>query len=202
MCPGGEVIAASSEHGGLVVNGMSRHSRSGLNSNSAVAVSIRPDDYDGTPMGAIEYQRRLEVNAFELGGADYSAPVQLLGDFLQQKSANLKSPTRIEPTYTRAGVKVRDISEIFPTYVNEELRRGFVSFGKKLPGFDAYDAVMTAVESRTSAPIRILRNEVGIACGKASVYPCGEGAGYAGGITSAAVDGIRTALAVMKRFSP
>ena len=202
MCPGGEVIAAASEIGGLVVNGMSHHSRSGRNSNSAVAVSIRPDDYDGTPMGAIEYQRRLEVNAFELGGGNYSAPVQLLGDFLQQKSTNLRSPLRILPTYTRNGTKVCDISEVFPAYVNDELRRGFASFGKKLPGFDAYDSVITAVESRTSAPVRILRDPSGVACGKSAVYPCGEGAGYAGGITSAAVDGIRTALTVMKRFAP
>ena len=105
------------------------------------------------------------------------------------------------PTYTRGSVNVCDISEVFPIYVNEELRHGFKSFAKKLPGFDAPDAVMTAVESRTSAPIRILRDEYGIAYGKERIYPCGEGAGYAGGITSAAVDGIRTALAVMKRFA-
>ncbi len=202
MCPGGEVVAASSEEGGLVVNGMSRHARNGLNSNSAVAVSIRPDDYDGTPMGAVEFQRALERKAFTLGGGNFTAPVELLGDFLCGKKTSLRSPERIMPSYTRGSVRVSDISEIFPPYVNEELRHGFNSFAKKLPGFDAYDAVMTAVESRTSAPIRILRDESGIACGRKCVYPCGEGAGYAGGITSAAVDGIRTALAVMKRFSP
>ena len=202
MCPGGEVIAASSEEGGLVVNGMSRHARNGLNSNSAVAVSIRPDDYDGTPMGAVEYQRNLERKAFALGSGKFAAPIELLGDFLRGKSSSLKSPDRIYPTYTRGCFKVADISEIFPSYVNEELRYGFKSFAKKLPGFDAPDAVITAVESRTSAPIRMLRDECGIALGKNSVYPCGEGAGYAGGITSAAVDGIRTAIAVMKRFAP
>jgi uncharacterized FAD-dependent dehydrogenase len=202
MCPGGEVIAASSEEGGLVVNGMSRHARNGQNSNSAVAVSIRPDDYDGTPMGAVEYQRNLERKAFALGSGNFAAPIELLGDFLRGKSSSLKSPDRIYPTYTRGCFKVADISEIFPSYVNEELRYGFKSFSKKLPGFDAPDAVMTAVESRTSAPIRMLRDECGIALGKNSVYPCGEGAGYAGGITSAAVDGIRTAIAVMKRFAP
>ena len=202
MCPGGEVIAASSEEGGLVVNGLSRHARDGVNSNSAVAVSIRPDDYDGTPMGAVEYQRALERKAFELGGGAYTAPIELLGDFLSGKKSSLKAPSKIQPTYTRGAVKVCDISEIFPAYVNDELRHGFASFAKKLPGFDEYDAVMTAVESRTSAPIRILRNDSGIACGKNCIYPCGEGAGYAGGITSAAVDGIRTAIAVMKRFAP
>ena len=202
MCPGGQVIAASSERGGLVVNGMSHHARSGRNSNSAVAVSIRPDDYDGTAMGAIEYQRQLEIKAFELGGRNYSAPIELLGDFMLDKKENLKSPDRIQPTYTRSGVTVADVSQVFPSYVNDELRRGFASFGKKLPGFDAYDAVITAVESRTSAPIRILRDQNGVAFGRNAVYPCGEGAGYAGGITSAAVDGIKTALAVIKRFSP
>ena len=202
MCPGGEVIAASSEEGGLVVNGMSRHARGGRNSNSAVAVSIRPQDYDGTPMGAVEYQRDLERKAFTLGGGNFTAPIELLGDFLNGRSTSLRSPSRIMPTYTRGSVNVCDISEVFPIYVNEELRHGFKSFAKKLPGFDAPDAVMTAVESRTSAPIRILRDECGIAYGKERIYPCGEGAGYAGGITSAAVDGIRTALAVMKRFAP
>ena len=202
MCPGGEVIAASSEVGGLVVNGMSRHARNGINSNSAVAVSIRPEDYDGTPMGAVEYQRELERKAFNLGGGSYTAPIELLGDFLAGKKTSLNAPSRIQPSYTRGAFKVCDISEIFPEYVNNELRYGFSSFAKKLPGFDAGDAVMTAVESRTSAPIRILRNDSGIACGKNCIYPCGEGAGYAGGITSAAVDGIRTAIAVMKRFAP
>lgn len=202
MCPGGEVIAAASEEGGIVVNGMSHHARDGVNSNSAVAVSVLPDDYDGTPLGAIEFQRKLEQNAFRLGGGNYTAPVELLGDFLNGKKDSLNEPGRIMPSYTRGMTAVRDISSIFPNYINEELRRGFHSFGKKIRGFDAEDAIMTAVESRTSAPIRILRNEFGCALGHNSIYPCGEGAGYAGGITSAAVDGIKTALAIMKRFAP
>ncbi len=202
MCPGGEVIAASSEEGGLVVNGMSRHARDGVNSNSAVAVSVLPTDYDNTPLGAIEFQRMLEKRAFKLGGGSYTAPIETLGDFMSGKRADLKAPERIKPTYTRGMTAVADISSVFPDAITEELRRGFSSFGKKLKGFDAPDAVMTAVESRTSAPIRILRGENGAALGHESIYPCGEGAGYAGGITSAAVDGIRTALAVMKRFAP
>lgn len=202
MCPGGEVIAAASEQGGIVVNGMSHHARDGANSNSAVAVSIRPDDYDGTPMGAIEYQRNLENRAFLLGGGNYTAPIETMGDFLKDKRSFLSSPDRIKPSYTRGLVKVCDISQVFPQYVNDELRRGFVSFGKRLPGFDSPDAVLTAVESRTSAPIRILRTESGYSATDRNVYPCGEGAGYAGGITSAAVDGIKTALAIIKRFSP
>ncbi len=202
MCPGGEIIAAASEEGGVVVNGMSKHARNGINSNSAVAVSIRPDDYDGTPMGAIEYQRMLEKRAFALGGGNHTAPIETLGDYLADKKSHLRSPGRVIPSYTRGLVSVCDISAIFPNYINDELRRGFSSFGKKLPGFNSPNAVMTAVESRTSAPIRILRDETGCACGCNSIYPCGEGAGYAGGITSAAVDGIKTALAVMKRFAP
>lgn len=202
MCPGGEVIAAASEEGGVVVNGMSRHARDGVNSNSAVAVSVLPDDYDGTPLGAIEFQRKLEQNAFVLGGGNYTAPIELLGDFLKDKKSSLNDPGRIMPSYTRGMTAVRDISSVFPNYINEEIRRGFISFGKKIRGFDAEDAIMTAVESRTSAPIRIMRDEYGCALGHDSVYPCGEGAGYAGGITSAAVDGIKTALAIMKRFAP
>lgn len=202
MCPGGEVIAAASEQGGIVVNGMSHHARDGENSNSAVAVSIRPEDYDGTPMGAIDYQRNLERRAFQLGGGNYTAPIETMGDFLSDKKSFLMSPERIKSSYTRDMVNVCDISQVFPQYVNEELRRGFISFGKRLPGFDANDAVLTAVESRTSAPIRILRTESGCSATDRGVYPCGEGAGYAGGITSAAVDGIKTALAIMKRFSP
>lgn len=202
MCPGGRVIAASSQEGGLVVNGMSYHARDGVNSNSAVAVSVLPTDYDSTPMGAVEFQRGLEERAFCLGGGGFSAPIETVGDYLSQADKGLRTPTKILPTYTRGMTAVADISSVFPKPINDELRRGLVSFGKKLRGFDSPDAVMTAVESRTSAPIRILRGENGVALGCTSIYPCGEGAGYAGGITSAAVDGIKTALSIMKRFAP
>jgi uncharacterized FAD-dependent dehydrogenase len=202
MCPGGEVIAASSESGGLVVNGMSRHARDGVNSNAAVAVSVAPTDYDGTPLGAIEFQRAQERKAYSLGGGNYSAPVELLGDFLCGKESNLSTPNRITPSYTRQMSKVADLSKVFPDFINDELKRGFISFGKKIKGFDAPDAVMTAVESRTSAPVRILRTESREAYDHSRVYPCGEGAGYAGGITSAAIDGIKTALEIMKKFAP
>ena len=202
MCPGGEVIAAASEHGGLVVNGMSHHARDGVNSNAAVAVSVSPNDYDGTPLGAIDFQRKLENKAFALGGGSYTAPIELLGDYLSGKAKNLALPKRINPTYTRHKTNISNLSEVFPEFVNEELKRGFISFGKKIKGFDSPDAVMTAVESRTSAPIRILRNEAREAYGHSRIYPCGEGAGYAGGITSAAIDGIKTALEIMKKFAP
>lgn len=202
MCPGGEVIAAASEEGGVVVNGMSHHARDLKNSNAAVAVSVLPEDYDGTPMGAIEFQRNLERRAFSLGGGNYTAPIELLGDFMESKTTGFNMPSVVEPSYTRSMTAVTDISAVFPEFVNNELKRGFSSFGRKLQGFDSPHAVLTAVESRTSSPIRILRNEFGIALGHSSVYPCGEGAGYAGGITSAAVDGIKTALHIMKRFAP
>jgi uncharacterized FAD-dependent dehydrogenase len=202
MCPGGEVIAAASEEGGVVVNGMSHHARDLKNSNAAVAVSVLPEDYDGTPMGAIEFQRNLERRAFSLGGGNYTAPIELLGDFMESKTTGFNMPSVVEPSYTRSMTAVTDISAVFPEFVNNELKRGFSSFGRKLQGFDSPHAVLTAVESRTSSPIRILRNEIGIALGHSSVYPCGEGAGYAGGITSAAVDGIKTALHIMKRFAP
>ena len=202
MCPGGEVIAAASEEGGVVVNGMSHHARDLKNSNAAVAVSVLPEDYDGTPMGAIEFQRNLEQKAFVLGGGNYTAPIELLGDYIDSKTKGFKTPSVVMPSYTRSMTSVTDISEVFPNFVNEELKRGLSSFGKKLQGFDSPNAVLTAVESRTSSPIRILRNELGVALGHSAIYPCGEGAGYAGGITSAAVDGIKTALLIMKRFAP
>ena len=202
MCPGGEVIAAASEEGGVVVNGMSHHARDLKNSNAAVAVSVLPEDYDSTPMGAIEFQRNLERRAFTIGGGNYTAPIELLGDYIGSRTKGFKTPSVVMPSYTRSMTSVTDISAVFPDFVNKELKRGLSSFGKKLQGFDSPYAVLTAVESRTSSPIRILRNELGVALGHSSVYPCGEGAGYAGGITSAAVDGIKTALLIMKRFAP
>ena len=202
MCPGGEVIAAASEEGGVVVNGMSHHARDLKNSNAAVAVSVLPEDYDSTPMGAIEFQRNLERRAFTIGGGNYTAPIELLGDYIGSRTKGFKTPSIVMPSYTRSMTSVTDISAVFPDFVNKELKRGLSSFGKKLQGFDSPYAVLTAVESRTSSPIRILRNELGVALGHSSVYPCGEGAGYAGGITSAAVDGIKTALLIMKRFAP
>lgn len=202
MCPGGQVVACSSEEGGLVVNGMSHYARDLKNSNSAVAVSVTDADHDGTPMGAIEFQRNLEKKAFSLGGGDYSAPVELVGDYLSGTSSSFSSPSKVLPSYTRNKTRVCDISEIFPKSINDTLRRGISVFGKKLPGFDAPDAVLTAVESRTSSPIRIIRESRLTAPLHSLIYPCGEGAGYAGGITSAAVDGTRVALAIIERFSP
>ena len=200
MCPGGEVVAAASEEGGVVVNGMSKRARDGRNSNSAVAVSVRQSDYDGTPMGAIEFQRNIERKAFLCGGSDYCAPIQTVGDFLQGKSGS--EPTRVLPTYRDGKVRTADINDVLPSFVCGELKKGIRSFERKLAGFSSESAILTGVETRTSAPVRIMRGEELLAIGKRSVYPCGEGAGYAGGITSAAIDGIRVALKIMERFAP
>ncbi len=200
MCPGGEVVAASSEDGGVVVNGMSRYARDGVNSNSAVAVSVRPNDFDGTPQGAIAFQRALERSAFAEGGGNYYAPMQTVGDFLSETCGT--EPTRVMPTYRDGKVKLSDMDKIFPSFVTHELRLGLRSFDRKLHGFASESAILCGVESRTSSPVRILREETLTAIGIDRVYPCGEGAGYAGGITSAAVDGLKVALAIMGRFAP
>jgi len=200
MCPGGQIVAAASEEGGVVVNGMSCRARDGKNSNSAVAVSVRKTDFDGTPMGAIEFQRRIERKAFVCGGGDYYAPMQTVGDFLNDRSGT--EPTRVVPTYRDGCVRSADMNDILPEYICRELKLGIRSFDRKIKGFASDSAILTGVETRTSAPVRIMRNEEFLAVGKKSVYPCGEGAGYAGGITSAAIDGIRVALKIIERFAP
>ncbi|MBO5845874.1 MAG: hypothetical protein J6Q77_04450 [Clostridia bacterium] len=200
MCPGGQVVAGASEEGGVVVNGMSNFARDGVNSNSAVLVSVNREDYGATPMAAIEFQRNIERAAFAAGGSDYYAPVQTLGDFMNGESKS--EPKRILPTYRDGRVKLARVDSVLPRFVSEGLKRGFASFDRKLGGFAAPDAVITGVETRTSAPVRILRTEEMTAIGHSLVYPCGEGAGYAGGITSAAVDGLRVSLALMRRFAP
>ena len=200
MCPGGQVVAAASEEGGVVVNGMSRYARDGRNANSAVCVSIRPEDYGATPERAIAFQRQLERAAFAAGGRDYRAPIQTVGDFLAGRRGS--EPTAVQPTYRDGAVRLASMDEILPTYVCEELRFGLGSFERKLQGFSDPRAVLSGVETRTSAPVRLLRNEGLCAMGHDRVYPCGEGAGYAGGITSAAVDGLRVARALIGRFRP
>ncbi|MBQ9785264.1 MAG: hypothetical protein IJW29_07165 [Clostridia bacterium] len=205
MCPGGEVVAAASEEEHLVVNGMSYHARNNPNANAAVAVSVGVADYetvDGSrALGAIAFQRRLERAAFLAGGGDYVAPVMTMGDFLEGKTGAL--PARVQPSYRDGRVRVADFETVFPRFVTDSLRYGLRSFGQKIKGYDAPDAVLTAAETRTSAPLRILRNgETLTAVGHDRIYPCGEGAGYAGGITSAAVDGVRCAMALMERFAP
>lgn len=194
------MVAAASEQGGLVVNGMSNHARDGKNANSAIAVSIRPYDYGNTVEGAVEFQRRIERAAFVAGGSSYCAPVQTVGDFLNDKLSS--SPARIIPTYMNGQVKSAKMDSVLPEFVCDNLRRGIVSFGRKIHGFDASDAVLTGAETRTSSPTCMPRGEMLTAIGHDKIYPCGEGAGYAGGITSAAVDGIRVAQAIMERYAP
>ncbi len=204
MCPGGEVMAAASESGGLVVNGMSNRARDGRNSNAAVVVSLGCEDFEkvngSLVQGAIALQRSIESKAFVSGGGDYTAPIQTVGDYLRGRTEH--EPQRVMPTYMNGRCKIADLSNIFPDVVNRTLRYGLEVFDGKIEGFAAPDAVLTAAETRTSAPVRIQRNEQRCAIGFSYVFPCGEGAGYAGGITSAAVDGVNTALAVMKRTAP
>ena len=205
MCPGGEVVAAASEDGGLVVNGMSYHARNNPNANSAVAVSIRCEDYEkeegSAPLGAIAFQRQIERAAFAAGGKDYYAPVMTMQDFLEGTRTHMRG--RVAPSYRDGKVREADFESVFPSFITDSLRYGFRSFGQKISGFDAPDTMLTAAETRTSAPVRILRNrETMTAVGHPLIYPCGEGAGYAGGITSAAVDGLRAAMALMSRYSP
>jgi len=201
MCPGGEVVAAASEYGGVVVNGMSRHARNGRNSNSALAVTVTREDYGNTVEGAIEYQRRLERAAFEAGGSNYGAPIQTVGDFMTGRAGS--EPTSVLPTYINGErYKLTRLDKLLPGYITDGLRRGIALFGKRLPGFDAPDALLSGVETRTSSPVRIPRSDDMTGIGFPNIYPCGEGAGYAGGITSAAVDGIRTALEIIKKYAP
>ena len=202
MCPGGEVVAATSENFGVVVNGMSRHARNGTNSNSAVVCSIFKEDYGATPEKAIEFQRTIERAAFKAGGEDYSAPIITVGDFLTDKCST--EPSIVQPTYMNGtAVKLKNPNTYLPEFVCSSIKNALYDFDKKIAGFNAPHAVLTGAETRTSAPVRILRNnDTRLALGKDNVYPAGEGAGYAGGITSAAVDGIKTALAIMKRFKP
>ncbi|MBQ7715863.1 MAG: FAD-dependent oxidoreductase [Clostridia bacterium] len=200
MCPGGEVVAASSEAGGVVTNGMSNSRRDGVNSNAAIAVSVLPSDFGDDPMSAVEFQRKLERSAFTCGGGNYYAPCQTVGRFMSGSAG--MDLCRVSPSYRGGLVTPSDLGKIFPDFITSMLRIGIDRFGKKIDGFSSSDAPLTGVESRTSSPVRILRREDLTATRFSSVYPCGEGAGYAGGIVSAAVDGIRCALAVMARYAP
>ena len=200
MCPGGEVVAAASEEGGVVVNGMSHHARSGKNSNSAVCTSIFKSDYGATPRAAIEFQRNIERAAFSAGGSDYSAPIITVGDFLRGECRN--APSEVIPTYMEGvGVRLASPEKYLPKTVTDALRGAIPAFDRKISGFALDTAVLTGPETRTSAPVRILRNnETRLALGYDNFYPAGEGAGYAGGITSAAIDGVRCALSLMKKY--
>ncbi len=200
MCPGGTVVAATSEPGRVVTNGMSQYSRNERNANAAIVVGVTPEDFPvnpddpGSPLAGMEFQRRLESRAFELGGGNYQAPGQLVGDFL------LGRPSRnfgaVQPSYT-PGVHLTDLSTALPDYAIAAIREALPAFAKQIKGFDMPDAVLTGVETRTSSPIRIKRNDEDLqSINTRGLYPAGEGAGYAGGILSAAVDGVKVAEAV------
>lgn len=193
MCPGGTVVASASEAGTIVTNGMSYSARDGKNANAAFAVSIGEQDFGGDFRRAIEFQRTIEKTAFAAAGG--AAPIDMMGHFLHGKRQTIG---RVEPTYT-GKTEFCDLTTLFPPYVSEHLRRGFGDFEKNIAGFTADDTILTAPETRTSSPVRIPRDADRLqANAHAGLYPCGEGAGYAGGITSAAVDGLRCALRYLK----
>jgi len=195
MCPGGTVVAATSEPGRVVTNGMSQYSRNERNANSGIVVGITPEqDYPDDPLAGIEFQRRWESRAFELGGGNYCAPGQLVGDFLAGRPS--RNFGAVQPSYT-PGVHLTDLSTALPDYAIDAIREALPAFTKQIRGFDLADAVLTGVETRTSSPVRIKRHDDGLqSINTHGLYPAGEGAGYAGGILSAAVDGIRIAEAV------
>ena len=194
MCPGGTVVAAASEKEGVIVNGMSSLARDGENANSALLVGIEPKDFPSEhPLAGIYYQRDIEHKAFELAGGDYKAPAQLVGDFLQGKESTALG--EVNPTCP-TGVTLTKLDYCLPERVSATMKSAIVEMDKKLNGFNMYDAVLTAPETRSSSSVRILRDEF-CQCNISGVYPCGEGAGYAGGIISAAVDGIKCAHAVL-----
>ncbi|MBP1890032.1 putative FAD-dependent dehydrogenase [Clostridium moniliforme] len=199
MCPGGVVVGAASEEGRLVSNGMSYHARDLENANSALVVTVGPDDFKGEhPLAGMEFQRHYESLAFKLGGGNYKAPVQLIGDFLNdKKSTKLGS---VIPTY-KPGFEFRELKECLPKAVVDTLKEGILVFGKRIDGYDMYDGILTGIETRTSAPVRILRNEKLQSVSVKGLYPTGEGAGFAGGIISAAVDGIKASERIMEEYT-
>ena len=196
MCPGGQVVATSSEEGTIVTNGMSKFARSGENANSAVLVNVTPEDFKGdSPLEGVYFQKELEEKAFKLGGSNYYAPVQRVEDFI----ANRKTTEfgDVKPTYL-PGVTKSNLNEILPDFVAETLKEGIQYFDKKIKGFANHDSILTGVETRSSSPVKIVRDDNYMSNIK-GIYPCGEGAGYAGGIMTAAVDGINCAIAILNK---
>ena len=197
MCPGGTVVAATSEVGRVVTNGMSQYSRNERNANSGIVVGVTPEDFPGypeNPLAGMEFQRLLESHAFELGGGTYEAPGQLVGDFIKGRPSTALGS--VQPSYT-PGVKLGSLDTALPEYAIEAIREALPAFDRQIRGFSMHDAVLTGVETRSSSPIRITRNNDDLQSRNTrGLYPAGEGAGYAGGIFSAAVDGIRIAEAV------
>lgn len=192
MCPGGIVMASSSEKNTIVTNGMSYFSRNGINANSAVLVNVVPSDFNSSsPLAGIYFQKDLEEKAFKLGGSNYYAPVQRFEDFVKNRKSEFIGA--VKPSY-KPGYTLSNLNDIMPTFVSQTLKEGIMYFDTKLHGFANYDAILTGMETRSSSPVRIVRNK-DLVSNINGIYPCGEGAGYAGGIMSAAVDGIKCAIA-------
>jgi uncharacterized protein len=200
MCPGGTVVAATSEPGRVVTNGMSQYSRNERNANAGIVVGIHPEaDFPGGPLAGVALQEALESKAYSLGGSDYCAPGQLVGDFLRGVGSTRLG--EVNPSY-KPGVRLGDLSDTLPGYAIEAIREALPAFGKQIRAFDRHDAVLTGVESRTSSPVRITRDAESLqSLNVRGLFPCGEGAGYAGGILSAGVDGIKVAEAVALSLS-
>ena len=195
MCPGGSVIASSSEENTIVTNGMSNFLRNGKNANSAILVNVTPDDFESnSPLAGIYFQKDLEEKAFVLGGKNYFAPIQRVGDFLSNRKSEFIG--KVKPSYL-PGVTLSNLQEILPTFVTDTLVKSISYFDTKLKGFAEPDAILTGVETRSSSPVKIPRNEK-LVSNITNLYPCGEGAGYAGGIMSASVDGIKCAISVLE----
>ena len=201
MCPGGQVVASASETGRVVTNGMSYHARSGKNANAAVVVSVGGEDFGGDPRRAIAFQRELEAKAYAAGrsAGEYAAPAENIQSFLEGRGQ--LSIGRVQPTYDR-GVRAADLGALLPTELADTLRAGLRAYERKIAGYTAPEAILTGLETRTSSPVRLKREEDFECAQLAGLYPCGEGAGYAGGIMSAAVDGLRVARAIISRYSP
>ena len=195
MCPGGTVVAATSEPGRVVTNGMSQYSRNERNANSGIVVGITPEDYPGGPLAGIELQERLESHAYVLGGSNYEAPAQLVGDFIAGKPSTALGS--VEPSY-KPGVSLGDLALALPDFAIEAIREALPAFEKQIKGFSMHDAILTGIETRTSSPLRMTRDASMQSLNVKGLFPAGEGAGYAGGILSAGVDGIRIAEAVAR----
>jgi uncharacterized FAD-dependent dehydrogenase len=193
MCPGGRVVAATSEPGCVATNGMSQYSRAEFNANAGIVVGITPEDYPGGPLAGIAFQQAWERRAFEAGGGTYAAPAQRVGDFLAGRASTVLG--EVEPSY-KPGVTPTDLASCLPDFAITAMREALEKFARDIPGFAMPDAVLTGVETRTSSPIRITRGPNGESLNTPGLFPAGEGAGYAGGILSAGVDGIRIAEAV------
>jgi len=198
MCPGGTVVAAASEEGGIVTNGMSEYRRDAENSNAALLVSVTPSDFESdSPLAGLAYRKKIEQAAYSVTGGGYIAPAVTLGELMS--GAKPRGKFEIRPSYPR-GVAPISPDKYLPGYITESIRAAMSDFDSWLPGYGGTDATLTGAETRTTSPIRILRTDSLEACGFPGIYPAGEGAGYAGGIVSSAVDGVKVALAMLAKY--